>query len=69
MKNFYENAIKCIAIILEKDYHLTPSEAKQAIEHSPLKLVFKKDEEMAAHTSNEAWAKEVFDYWNKNKEN
>lgn len=69
MKNFYENAIECIAITLEKDYHLTPFEAKQAIEHSPLKLVFKKDEKMAAHTSNEAWAKEVFDYWNKSKKN
>lgn len=65
MKDLYETTAKWVAVILEKDYHLSASEARQAIEESPLKFMFEKDAEMAAHTSNESWAKDVFNYWSK----
>lgn len=62
----YEQTARSIALILKRRYKLTAAQANEAILLSPLQSVFQSDPEMAAHTSNEAWAREVFAYWKKN---
>lgn len=61
----YEETAKSIAMILRRRHKLTSAQADEAIRISPLKSVFQSDPEMAAHTSNEAWAREIFSYWKK----
>lgn len=62
----YEEMTKCIAMILRRRHKLTSAQADEAIRMSPFKSVFLSDPEMVAHTSNEAWAREVLAYWKKN---
>ncbi len=62
----YEQTAKSIALILKRRHKLTAAQANEAILSSPLKSVFQSDPEMAAHTSNEAWAREILAYWKKN---
>lgn len=59
----YEKTASNVALILRQRHKLTVAQANEAILLSPLKSIFQKDPEMAAHTSNEAWAREVFAYW------
>ena len=59
----YEDTKKNIALILRRRHKLTASEADAAISLSPFSSVFQADPEMAAHTSNEAWARQIFNYW------
>lgn len=61
--NVYEVTVKNVATILEQEYHMSPMLARRAIVISPLKTVFDKDPDMAAHTATEVWAKEVYRYW------
>lgn len=63
----YERTVKNITMILRRRYKLTASEAEEAVSQSPLESIFQSDAEMAAHTSNEAWAKEVLAYWLKTR--
>ena len=63
MNNVYEITAKNVATILEQEYHMSPVLARKAIVGSPLKAVFDKDPDMAAHTATEVWAKEVYRYW------
>lgn len=65
MTELYEKAVAGIEIILKHRYKMTVADAKNAIAISPLKELFKKDAEMAAHTSNETWARDIYEYWNK----
>lgn len=65
----YEEIEKSIAIILKRRHKLTAMQADEAIRISPLKSVFQSDPEMAAHTSNEAWAREILAYWKKSTNN
>ena len=62
----YEKTAKDVAMILKRRHKLTAAQAHEAILASPLEAVFQSDPEMAAHTSNEAWAREIFSYWKKN---
>lgn len=59
----YEKAVESIQLILKKRYRMSASDASNAIKNSPLKDIFAQDEEMASHTSNESWAKDVHDLW------
>lgn len=61
----YEEMAKSITMILRRRHKLTSAQADEAIRISPFKSVFLSDPEMAAHTSNEAWAREVLAYWRK----
>lgn len=61
----YEEMAKSITMILKRRHKLTSAQADEAIRISPFKSVFLSDPEMAAHTSNEAWAREVLAYWRK----
>ncbi len=61
----YDKTAKNVALILRRRHKLTAAQASEAILASPLKSVFQSDPEMAAHTSNEAWAREIFAYWKK----
>lgn len=61
----YEEAIEGIVSVLKRRHKLTASEAEDAVRISPFKAVFTKDPEMAVHTSNEAWAREIYNYWKK----
>ena len=63
----YEIAKDYIAGILVEDYGLTLEDAIKAINISPLEKVFSFNEDLAAHTSNEDWAKQVYDYYKKKK--
>lgn len=63
----YKNMENNIILVLRKRYKLNISDAKEAVAISPLKEVFMEDPEMAAHTSNETWAREILAYWNKYK--
>ena len=62
----YEEMAKSITMILRRRHKLTAAQADEAIRMSPFKSVFQSDPEMAAHTSNEAWARNVFVYWKRN---
>lgn len=59
----YERAAANVKLILRKRYNLTVSEAENAVCCSPLRSVFEENPEMAAHTANETWAREVYKYW------
>lgn len=59
----YEKTASNIALILRQRHKLTAAQANEAILLSPLKSIFQNDSEMAAHTSNETWAREIFTYW------
>lgn len=61
----YEKTASSIALILRRRHKLTAAQANEAILSSPLKSIFQSDPEMAAHTSNEAWAREILAYWKK----
>lgn len=63
----YEETAEMIATILRLRYNLTTAQAEEAVRTSPLESVFQIDPEMAAHTSNEKWAKEVLDYWKRHQ--
>lgn len=65
MNELYEKASAGIEIILKHRYKMTVADAKDAISISPLKELFEKNAEMAAHTSNETWARDIYEYWNK----
>lgn len=67
MDALYDRAVAGIEIILKHRYKMTVTEAKNAIAASPLKELFKQNAEMAAHTSNEAWARDIYEFWNKNQ--
>lgn len=67
MEEVYAKAVKSIQMILRRRYHLTSSQAEQAVAGSPLKRVFETDGQMAAHTSNEDWARDVYEYWKKGR--
>lgn len=68
VNELYEKAVAGIEIILKRRYKMTVADAKNAIAISPLKDLFKEDAEMAAHTSNESWAREIYEFWNKRQE-
>lgn len=59
----YEVTRNNVEVILRKRYKMKSDDAKQAIEVSPLRQIFLKNPEMAAHTSNESWARQVHEYW------
>ena len=65
MDTLYEKAVAGIEIILKHRYKMTVADAKNAIAVSPLKELFNQDAEMAAHTSNETWARDIYEFWNK----
>lgn len=65
MEELYANAAKHVHRILCKQYGMASSQAEQAIANSPMKLIFEDDSQMAAHTSNEDWARDVYEYWKK----
>ena len=69
MLSSYENTAKNIALILRRRHKLTAAQAQEAIQISPLQSIYQSDPEMASHTSNEAWAREVFLYWKRAKKN
>ena len=62
----YDTTAEGVALILRRRHRLTEAEAREAIRISPLQAVFQSDPEMAAHTSNEAWAREILAFWLKN---
>lgn len=66
MDMLYNKAVAGIEIILKHRYKMKVSDAKNAIAMSPLKELFEKDAEMAAHTSNETWAREIYKFWERN---
>lgn len=63
MNGLYSRATVGIEIILKHRYKMKASDAKNAIAMSPLKELFNTDAEMAAHTSNETWAKDIYEFW------
>ncbi len=67
VEELYAKAAKHVQRILCKRYELTSSQAEQAVAGSPLKLIFEEDSQMAAHTSNEDWARDVYEYWKKGR--
>ena len=66
MDILYNKAVAGIEIILKHRYKMKVSDAKSAIAMSPLKELFKQNAEMAAHTSNETWAREIYEFWKRN---
>lgn len=64
MDSLYDKAAAGIEIILKHRYKMTVADAKAAIATSPLKELFNQNAEMAAHTSNEAWARDIYTLWN-----
>lgn len=69
MDSLYKQTVFSVKIILIQNYNLNFEEAEMAIKISPLKKIFKQDSEMAAHTSCERWAKEVYSFWIKKSKN
>ncbi len=67
MEELYTKAVRSVQMILRRRYHLTSSQAEQAVAGSPLKRIFETDGQMAAHTSNEDWARDVYEYWKKDR--
>lgn len=65
MDTLYSQAMAGIEIILKHRYKMKASDAEHAIAISPLKELFKKNAEMSAHTSNEAWARDIYEFWKK----
>ena len=65
MDTLYNQAVAGIEIILRNRYKMKVSDARNAIAVSPLKDVFSQDAEMAAHTSNETWARDIYEFWKK----
>ena len=65
LKSLYETTVENIELILKKRYKMNSNDAKKAIAISPLKSIFDENEEMAAHTSNETWARQIYSYWNR----
>ena len=59
----FQSAAKYIKGILTRNYKMSAADAEAAISASPLKNIFEQDAEMASHTSNEAWARNVYKYW------
>lgn len=66
MDMLYNKAVSGIEIILKHRYKMKASDAKNAIAMSALKELFEQDAEMAAHTSNETWAREIYKFWERN---
>ena len=66
INNSYETTAKNIELILVNEYHMNYKNARAAVSASPLKALFEKHSDMASHTSNEDWAWNVYNYWNKN---
>lgn len=66
MDSLYNKTVAGVEIILRHRYKMTVSDARLAIEMSPLKKLFERNSEVAAHTSNETWAREIYNYWQKN---
>ena len=62
----YESVAADVALILRRRYKLTVKQANEAVQASPLRSLFQSDPVMAAHTSNETWAREVLAYWSGN---
>ncbi len=67
MEELYTKAVRSVQMILRRRYHLTSSQAEQAVAGLPLKRIFETDGQMAAHTSNEDWARDVYEYWKKDR--
>ena len=63
MDILYNKAVAGIEIILKHRYRMKVSDAKSAIAMSPLKELFEQNAEMAAHTSNETLAREIYEFW------
>ena len=61
--SLYDNAVEGIKIILKHRYKMSAVDADTAIAISPLKRLFEQNAEIAAHTSNETWARYVHEYW------
>lgn len=63
VNRLYETTKEKVEVILKRRYKMKARDAKQAIAISPLKRIFIQNPEMAAHTSNESWARQVYEYW------
>ena len=61
MRTLYEQTMDSLADILIRDYKLSPEEAMEMVMQSPVQEIFKQDPEVAAHTSNETWARDILD--------
>ncbi len=66
VNTLYDDAVISIETILKRRYKMKSQDAKKAIQISPLKDIFNKNGEMAAHTSNETWAREIHNFWKQN---
>lgn len=63
----YETAKGCIIDCLIEDYRVSPKDAEEAVEKSRIKNLFEQNEDMAAHTSNEDYAEQIYNAFLKAK--
>lgn len=59
----YQTTERLVRMILVRDYGMTKNEAKKAIAEYRLEEFFIADPDMAAHDSNEEWAKRIYEYY------
>lgn len=62
-KNLYTGTLSRVKMLLAKDYKLSPDEIEKAIDAYQLESFFIADADMAAHDSNEDWAKRIYEFW------
>ncbi len=69
MDDLYNQTADGVEIILKNRYKMTAANAKKAVSTSPLKNIFEKHGDIAAHTSCESLARDVYEYWKRNNRN
>ena len=69
MDDLYNQTADGVEVILKHRYKMTAANAKEAVSSSPLKNIFEKHGDIAAHISCESLARDVYEYWKRNHHN
>lgn len=69
MDDLYNQTADGVEVILKNRYKMTAANAKEAVSTSPLKNIFEKHGDIAAHTSCESLARDIYEYWERNHHN
>ena len=67
MRKRYETAKSYIIDFLIEEYNVSMKYAEEAVEKSKIKNLFKQNEDLAAHTSNEDYAEQIYNAFLKAK--
>ena len=67
MSKRYETTKSYIIDCLIGDYMVSPKDAEEAVEKSKINNLFKQNGDLAAHTSNEDYAKQIYNAFLKAK--